>query len=137
MQVSSCLHDDGRNVDVGLDRLVRQDAATVDVDLVRNGHIVAENGHVLQTSPLADGAVPADDGALDPRMVLDLGARQQDAALQAHAVADGDARPDGDIGSDAAVVADLGGGVDEDVAAVDVWCICGRELLGALLGERG
>lgn len=71
-----CLHDDGGDVNVGLDRLVGEDAATVDVDLVTNSDIVAENSDILQASPAADGAVPADDGGLDPGVVLDLGAAE-------------------------------------------------------------
>lgn len=65
-------HNDGGNVNVGLDRLVGQDAATVDVDLVANGDIVTENSHVLETGPAADGAVPANNRRLDPCVVLDL-----------------------------------------------------------------
>ena len=69
-------------------------------------------------------------------MVLDLGAGEQHAALQAHAVADHDVRADGHVGADAAVAADLGRGVDQHVAAVHEGRARGGELLGALLGER-
>ena len=99
---------------------MRQDRAAVDVDLVRDGDVVAEDGDVLEARPLADAGVPADDRGLDPRVVLDFAALEDDAALEAHAVADDDVGADGDVGADAAVAADLGGGVDQDVAAVDV-----------------
>lgn len=70
------LNDDSGNIDVGLDTLVRQDSTAVDVDLVSDGDIVTEDADVLETGPSADGAVPADDGALDPCVVLDLRARE-------------------------------------------------------------
>lgn len=114
---------------------MREDAAAVDVDLVGDAHVVAQDRHVLEASPLADSAVPADDGALDPGVVLDLGAGQQDAALQANAVANDDAGADGDVGADAAVLANLSRGVDEDVPAVDAGFARGRQLLGAPLGQ--
>lgn len=112
-------------------------AAAVDVDLIADGHVVAEDGDVLEARPLADGALPADDGALDPCVVLNLRVLEQHAALQADAITDDHARADGHVGADAAVSANLGGGVDEDVAAVDVGLAGGGERLGAALGERG
>lgn len=54
---------------------MRQHAAAIHVDLVTNSDIVAQDRHVLQAGPLSDAAVPAHDGALDPGVVLDLGAR--------------------------------------------------------------
>lgn len=114
-----------------------QHAATVDVDLVADGHVVAEYGDVLETRPLADSALPADNGALDPGVVLDLGVLQQHAALQTDTITDDDAGADGHVGADAAVLADLGGGVDQDVAAVDVGLRGRGQELGAALGERG
>lgn len=47
--------------------------STVDVDLIADCHIVTENANVLKTSPATDDAVPADDCALDPGVLLDLG----------------------------------------------------------------
>lgn len=124
-------------VNVRLDRLVRQDRAAVDVDLVADGDIVAQHGDVLEAGPLADGAVPADDGGLDPGVVLDLAALEQHAALQAHAVADDDTGTDGDVWTDAAALADLGRRIDQDVAAVYKGLRVRHEQLGALLRERG
>jgi hypothetical protein len=115
---------------------VRENAATIDIDLVANADIVAQNGNVLQPCPLTNGAIPANDGALDPRVVLDLGAGEQDAALQSDAVADNHAGADGDIGPYSAVLANFGRGVDEDIAAVDVRLARGRQELGAPLGQR-
>lgn len=130
-------HNDRRHIDIRLDRLVRQDASAVDVDLITDRHIVTQHRDVLQTRPSAHGAVPPDDGGLDPGVVLDLGALEQDAALQTHAVADHHVRADGHVGAYSAVLADLGGGVDEDVTAVHVGLGRGREVLAAALGERG
>lgn len=130
------LHDDGWYVDVGLDGLVREDTPAVDVNLVANRHVVAEHCHVLEARPLADYAVPADNGALDPGVVLDLGAREEHAALQADAVADHHVGADGDVGAYSAVLADLGRGVDQHVAAVHKRRRGGREVLGGLLGQR-
>lgn len=126
-----------RTVNILLDGLVGQDGAAVDVDFVPDGDVVAQHADVLEPGPLADGAVPADDGRLDPGVVLDLAAGQKHAALQPDAVADDDVGPDGDVGADAAVAANLGAGVDEDVAAVDPGGGGGRQFLGRLLGEGG
>lgn len=111
MSVTCCfrgLHNDGRRVNVSLDRLVGQYAAAVDINLVANGDIVTQDGHVLQAGPLSDAAVPAHDGALDPSVVLDLGPRQDHATLQANTVADDYVGADSDIWSYSAVLADLG-----------------------------
>lgn len=62
-------------LDVSLDALVRQHRGSVAVDFVTDGHVLAQHGHVLHTCPPAYGAVPTDDSALDPGMLLDLAAR--------------------------------------------------------------
>lgn len=129
-------HDNGGHVDVGLDGLVRQDAAAVDVDLVANGHVVAENSHVLEAGPAADGAVPANNRRLDPGVVLDLGSAQEDASLQTDTVANNDVGANGDVGTYSAVLSNLGRRVDQDIAAVNVGFCGGRQLLAALLGQR-
>lgn len=120
-------------VDVRLDALVGQNAATVDVDLVTDSDVVAKDGNVLEAGPAADCAVPADNGALDPGVIPDLGGPQQDAALQTDTVADNDVGANGHIGTYPAVLANLGSGVDQDVAAVDVRL--SRERLVVLLGQ--
>ena len=51
---------------------MRKDTATVDVDLVADRNVVAKNCNVLETGPSTNGAVPANDGRLDPSVVLDL-----------------------------------------------------------------
>jgi hypothetical protein len=70
-------------------------------------------------------------------VVLDLAALQDNTALEPHTVANNDVRADSDVGTDAAVASDLGGGVDQDVSAVDVGCACRCEELRVLLAERG
>lgn len=120
-------------VDVRLDALVGEDAAAVDVDLVTDSDIVTQDGNVLETGPAADSAVPADDGALDPGVIPDLGAGQKDAALQTNTVPDNDVGANGHVGTYPAVLANLGSGVDQDVAAVDVRL--SRESLVVLLGQ--
>ena len=114
---------------------MREDAATVDVNFVTNGDIVSENCHVLETSPASDGAVPANNGALDPGMVLDLGSAEQDAALKTDAIADHYVRSDGDVGADAAALANLGRWIDQHVATKNERIF--RKLIAALLGEAG
>ncbi len=129
------LHDDGRRVDVGLDALMGQDAAAIDIDLIADGNVVAENRHILKTGPLANDAIPAHDGALDPSMILHFGARQQHTALQADTVTHDNIRADGDVGSYSAVLAELGRRVDQHIAAVHVGQRGRSELLGAPLRE--
>lgn len=119
------------------DALVRQDGATVHIDLVGNGHVVTQNSDVLQTSPLAHRTVPADDGRLHPRVVLDLAVLQKDTALQANAIADNDIGTNNDVRADAAVLADLCAGVDHDIPTIHVGLAVGGEQFGVALRERG
>ena len=118
-----------------LDAFMRQDTAAVDINLIPNRHVVPQHANVLQPRPLANRAVPADNRALDPRVVFDLTARQQHASLQPHAVPNHHVGSDGDVGTDAAVLANPGGRVDEDVAAVDKGSGERRQFLGVLLRE--
>ena len=111
---------------------MRQNGAAVHVHLVTNGDIVTEHGNVFQACPSADGAVPAYNGGLDPCMVLDLGVLQQNASLQSDAITDHDARANCYIGSDAAVLANLGGRVNHDIASVHVRLGCRSQQLGVL-----
>ena len=120
-----------------LDTLVRQYAPPVHINLIPNRHIIPQHADILQPCPPANAAVPTDNRALDPRMVLDLAARQQHAPLYPHAITDDDIGPNGDIRTDAAVLADLGRRVDEDVAAKDIAFLGGGEFLGTLLREGG
>jgi len=106
---------------------VREDGASIDIDLIRDRDIVTQDSHVLQTSPFADRAVPSNDGGLDPSVVLDLAVLQEDATLETNAIADDDIRADDDVGADATVLADLRGRVDQDITAVHI------RLLGKLL----
>ena len=109
-----------------------QNRTAVDVDFVANGDIVAEYSHVLETSPLANSAVPADNGRLDPGMVLDAAVLQQHTALETDTVTDDDVGADCDIGANAAVLANLCALVNHDVTAVDVGLVGGSKELGVL-----
>lgn len=53
------LHDDGRNLDISFDALVRQDTSTIHVNLVTDGNIVTKDSDVFETSPATDGRSPA------------------------------------------------------------------------------
>ena len=103
----TALHDNGWRVDVSLDGLVREDAAAVDVDLIGDSHVVTKDRHVLQTRPLADCRVPANNCRLDPRVVLDLASLEDNTALETYTVADNAVWSDSDVRSDTAVAADL------------------------------
>lgn len=116
---------------------MREDRAAVDVDLITNSHVITQDRDVLETSPAANRAVPADDAGLDPGVVLDLAVGEQDASLETDAIADDNVGTDSHVRTNAAVLANLRGGVDEDVSAVDIGLAGGGEQLGALLGERG
>ena len=109
-----------------------QNGTAVDVDFVANGDIVAEYSYVLETSPLANSAVPADNGRLDPGMVLDAAVLQQHTALETDTVTDDDVGANCDIGANAAVLANLCALVNHDVTAVDVGLVGGSKELGVL-----
>lgn len=104
----AALHDNRGNVNIGLDALVRQDAASVDVDFVTNSDVVSKDSYVLETCPSANGAVPANDRRLDPGMVLDLGSAQEHAALEADTITHNNIGTDSDIRANSAVLSDLG-----------------------------
>jgi len=123
-------------VDVGLNALVRKHTGAVAVDFVADGHVVTQNGDVLHARPSADSAVPADDCALYPSVLLDLAVLKQHGALQAHTLADLNIGSNDHVGSDLAVLANLCRRVDHDVTTVDVGLAGGCEELAALLGER-
>lgn len=131
------LHDDRGHVNVDLDALVWQDASSVDVDLVADCDIVSQHTDVLQACPFAHSGVPADNCALDPGVVLDLGACENDTALQTDTIANNGIWANGDVGTDSAVLSNLRRGVDQDVTAVYVWQAGGSKELGALLCEGG
>ena len=115
---------------------MRQDGATVDVDLVADGDVVAQHSHVLEPGPPTHGAVPPNDGRLDPGVVLDLASGQQHAALQPDAVSHDHVRPDGHIGTDPTVFSYLGRRVDQDVAAVHEGLRRRRQQVRAFLRQR-
>lgn len=123
-------------INVLFDALMRQDTATVHVNLISNRNVVSQYGAILQTCPAANCTVPANDCALDPCVLLDLAVLQQHASLQPHTIANDAICSDGDIRSDFAVVANLGRRVDHDVSTVHKGLGVGGEFLGALFGQR-
>lgn len=122
-------------INVLLDALVRQDGTTIDVYFVGDSNVVTEDSDILQASPTADGAVPADNSRLDPGVVLDLAVLHHNAALQTDAVANDHVGADDHVGTNAAVVSNLCRGVDHDVASVHVGFRSGSQLLGVALGQ--
>jgi hypothetical protein len=123
-------------IDVLLDGLVREDGTAVDVDFIANGDVIAENSYVLETRPLTDGAVPANNGRLDPGVVLDAAVLQQNAALETDTIANDNVGANCDVGTNAAVLANLRGLIDHNVTAVDVWLVGGDQELGVLALQR-
>lgn len=107
-------------VNILLDALVWQDAATVHVNLVTDSHIITQNSDVLQPCPSANCAIPTNDGALNPSVLLNLAISEQYAALQTNAVADYHIWANCDVWTNFAVLANLGGRVNQDVTAVDI-----------------
>ncbi|RUS12871.1 hypothetical protein BC937DRAFT_86835 [Endogone sp. FLAS-F59071] len=57
---------------------------------------------------------------MHPRVILDLDPFHHDTPLQPDAIADNDVGPDDNVGPNAAVLADLGGRVNEHISLVDV-----------------
>lgn len=106
-------------IDVCFDSLVWEDRAAIDIDLIRDGNIVAEDRDVLQPRPATNAAVPSNNGAFDPCMVLDLATTQQNAALETHAITNDNIRSNGDIGSDTAVLSNLRRRMNKNITAVD------------------
>lgn len=106
-------------VNVLLDRLVRQDGTTIDVDLVTDGDVVTQNSYIFQSCPSANTAVPANDRRLDPGVVLDLAILEDDAALETDTIAYDDIRANGDVGPYAATLSNLCRGINHNVAAVN------------------
>ena len=123
-------------INVLLNALVRQDTATIHVNLITDSHIITKNCDILQPSPSSDSAVPAHDRAFHPRMVLHLAVLQENTTLQPNAISDNHTRANGDIGANPAVLANLGCGVDQDVAAMDVPLACRNEHLRMVFGKR-
>lgn len=114
----SRLHNNGGYVDVGLDALVGENASTIDVDLVADGHIVTQHSNVFEACPFTDSAVPADNSALDPGVVFDFGAGQNGAPLETNTVTNHAVLANNHVGADTAVLSNFGSLVDHDVAAI-------------------
>eukprot|EP00187_Rhodella_violacea_P011286 CAMPEP_0174913216 /NCGR_PEP_ID=MMETSP0167-20121228/80192_1 /TAXON_ID=38298 /ORGANISM="Rhodella maculata, Strain CCMP736" /LENGTH=368 /DNA_ID=CAMNT_0016157927 /DNA_START=415 /DNA_END=1521 /DNA_ORIENTATION=- len=128
------LHHNLRLEQIPRHTLVRQHDPTVDIQLILDRHVLAKHGVILDADPLPDGGIPSHDCQRDPRVRLDLHARQQGALGEPDAVVDDAARADDDVGADAALGPDAGGLVDEDVA--DEFGARGEQL-GLALPEGG
>jgi len=119
-----------------LDALMRQYTAAIDIDFVTNGDIVSENRHVLKTSPLANAAIPANNAALDPSVVLNLAISKHDTSLETNTIANHNIRADSNIRANLAVLANLGRRVNQDIAAMDPGSVGRGQELRLLLSER-
>ena len=84
-----------------------QHLAPIDVDLVLDDDVLAEDADVLHAHPLSHVAVPADDAGLEPRVRLDARPLQHRAPLDAHAVLHHHVGAQRHVGADAAVGPDL------------------------------
>ena len=85
-----------------------QDGSTVDVKLILDGHIVTQNGNVLNPGPSTDGRVPTDDGAHDPGVVTNGSVGHDDTSLEPDTRSDFGTGSDNDVGSDQSGGIDLG-----------------------------
>jgi len=115
---------------------VRKHTGAVAVDFVADGHVVAQDGDVLHARPPADSAVPADNCALHPSVLLDLAVLKQHGALQADTLTNLNIGSNDHVGSNLAVLANLCRRVDHDITTIDVGLAGRCEELAALLGER-
>ena len=106
-------------VNVLLDGFVRKHGAAIDIYLVANGNIIAEHRDVFQTCPFAHGAVPPDYGRFDPGVILDTTILEQYATLKTDTITNDHIGSNCDVGTNATVLANLCGRVDQDVAAID------------------
>ena len=114
---------------------MRQHRRTVAINLIPNTHVITQHTDILHPRPPPDRAIPADNRALHPRMLLHLAALQEDAALQSHPISDHHVRANDYIGSDFAVLANLRGRVNEHVAAVYVRLGSGCQLCAVFLRQ--
>jgi len=124
-------------VDVCLDALVGKYTGTVAVNLVANGHVVTQDGDVLETCPSAYCAVPSNNRALHPCVLLDLAVLEKNRALQTHTLANLDIRSNDHVGANLAVLANFCSRVDHDITTVDVGLAGGGKKVASMLGEGG
>jgi len=130
-------HGHELTIDIRLDRFVWKNGSAIHIDLVANGNVITKHGYILQSSPFADGAVPSHNRRLDPGVILDRATCEKDATLQTDAITNDNVGPNRDIGSNTAVLANLGGGIAQNVATVDIWLGRLAEFLRALFGQGG
>lgn len=115
-------------INIRLYRLMRQHLASINIHLIAHRHIISQHRHILQARPLAHCRVPSHNRGLDPGMILDLATLENHTPLQPNTISDHDTRTDGYIRAYTAILAHLGGRVDEHVAAVYPRLARGEEL---------
>jgi hypothetical protein len=98
--------------------------STIDINFISNRDIVAENSDIFKTCPSSHRAVPPDDRALHPCMILDAGAVEQYTSLKSNTITNHAIRTDCDIGTDATILANFGTGIDEHIPAIHKGLLC-------------
>ena|ERR1700737_2079796 len=96
-----------------------QGLKTIDVNFVRDCHIISEDTDILQTRPSADCTVPSNDGAFYPSMILDPRTFKQHTTLKTNAIANDAIWTDCHIWTNSTVLANLGRRIDKNVPTVD------------------
>jgi len=93
-------------------------SGTVDINFISNRDIVAENRDVFQTRPSPNSAVPPNNRAFDPCMVLDPGALEQYASLKSDTIANHAIRANSNIWTNATILPNLGTGINEHISTI-------------------
>jgi len=78
---------------------LKRTRSTVDVKFILDGHIVSQNSDIIYSCPSTDNRVPANDGTLDPCMVLDTWSFENHTSLETSALANFTAWSDNNVGS--------------------------------------
>ncbi|KAH3663754.1 hypothetical protein OGAPHI_005156 [Ogataea philodendri] len=118
-----------------MNKFVRQDLTTVNVDFVLNGNILTQNSDTFKSGPFTDGGVPANNGGLHPSVILDLRVLENCGSLDSDTVSDDTVWSNNDVRTNLAALTDLGRLVDQDIATVDVVLRSGGEQRRVLLGQ--
>lgn len=94
------LHDNLRFSHRLADAFVRKNTSAVDEQLVLDLHILPEYAHVLHSHPASDGAFPAHDTRIQPRVRLHKCVLHDRAPTHAHSLLDHYAWPDHNVRPD-------------------------------------
>ncbi|KAH3658819.1 hypothetical protein OGATHE_006545 [Ogataea polymorpha] len=105
-------HNNLGGLDIVLDRFVRQNLTTVDIDLVLDSDVLSKNGDTLESSPFTNSRVPAHNGRFDPSVVLDLRVFQNSRSLDSDTVTNDTVRTNDDVRTDLTSLSDLGRWID-------------------------